>query len=103
MKKIILALLLIISTTGNAKFRQIVNIKYQTDYGWSKYYNVEVTFMMGYELNSYRYKIKLHNLWIRGNSTLYLWLLSNGRNRSGRRQLVFLFKQILLLKILKIN
>jgi hypothetical protein len=51
MKKIILALMLIISTTGNAKFRQIVNIKYQTDYGWSKYYNVEVTFMMGYELN----------------------------------------------------
>jgi hypothetical protein len=51
MKKILLGLLLVLSLTSTAKFRQRVNIKYQKEYGWSKYYTVEATFMMGYELN----------------------------------------------------
>lgn len=37
---------------SEAKYRRIAKVKYQADYGWSKIYTVEVTFLSGFELNS---------------------------------------------------
>lgn len=51
MKKLFTIILLAVCLNTNAKFRQIVEVKYQKQYGWSKYYTVEATFMTGYELN----------------------------------------------------
>jgi len=34
-----------------AKCRRVATVKYEQQYGWSKKYTVEVTFMTGYELN----------------------------------------------------
>jgi hypothetical protein len=51
MKKIVTILLLALSLTSTAKFRKMVEIKYQKQYGWSKYYLVEATFITGFELN----------------------------------------------------
>ena len=50
---------LLIAANVEAKYRQACTVQYMADYGWSKKYQVEVTFMTGYELNtatnSYRY------------------------------------------------
>jgi len=52
MKKSLLALMFVaVSLTANAKFTQRLNIKYQKEYGWSKYYYVDVTIITGFELN----------------------------------------------------
>ncbi len=51
MKKLITTILLIICFNASAKFSQVIEVKYQTKYGWSKYYTVESTFITGYELN----------------------------------------------------
>jgi len=51
MKKLLLGLLLVLSINASAKFTETLNIKYETRYGWSKYYTVDVTFITGYELN----------------------------------------------------
>lgn len=62
MKRILicLCLLLAVTTFAEAKYRQVCIAQYQTQYGWSKKYEVEVTFMTGFELNqatgSMRYK-----------------------------------------------
>lgn len=36
----------------NAKCRRVVKAKYQQQYGWSKLYTVEATFLTGMELNN---------------------------------------------------
>lgn len=51
MKKIITFILILLAFNVNAKFIQTINAKYQTQYGWSKYYTVEATFLTGLELN----------------------------------------------------
>jgi hypothetical protein len=51
MKKLILIMLLALGLSAEAKFTESLSIKYQTQRGWSKYYDVDVTFMTGYELN----------------------------------------------------
>ena len=38
-------------SNAEAKCRRIATVKYQQQYGWSKKYTVEVTFMTGMELN----------------------------------------------------
>jgi hypothetical protein len=52
-------LLLFFTSIADAKCRIPAKVKYEKEYGWSKTYNVEVTFMTGYELNtatsSYKY------------------------------------------------
>ena len=44
--------LILIPIKLNAEIRRICKVKYETEYGWSKEYKVEVTFMTGRELNS---------------------------------------------------
>ncbi len=53
MKKTILTILTILLLIGTleAKYTQTCKVKYKINYGWSKYYTVEVTFMSGTELN----------------------------------------------------
>jgi hypothetical protein len=51
MKKLLLLMFVAFSINANAKFTETLNIKYEQKYGWSKYYNVNVTFMTGFELN----------------------------------------------------
>ena len=51
MRKLLTVALLTLCLNSEAKFRQYIKAKYQTEYGWSKYYNVEATFMTGFELN----------------------------------------------------
>lgn len=53
MKKVFFFLLLLvsISITAQAKYIQTCKVKYKTNYSWSEYYTVEVTFMSGNELN----------------------------------------------------
>jgi hypothetical protein len=48
---IVFVLLLITTSEVSAKCRRVAVVKYQQQYGWSKKYTVEVTFMTGYELN----------------------------------------------------
>ena len=55
MKKI-LPLILTVSffafwTNADAKCIRTATVKYEQQYGWSKKYTVDVTFMTGYELN----------------------------------------------------
>ena len=38
-------------TNAEARCRRVATVKYQQQYGWSKKYTVEVTFMTGMELN----------------------------------------------------
>jgi len=54
MKRIFLFITLMIFAIGiaNAKYVQTCKIKYKKEYGWSKYYTVDVTFMSGTELNN---------------------------------------------------
>lgn len=54
MKNLILTLLLIglIPLIGSAKCTTVAKVKYEANYGWSKLYTVDVTFMSGSELNS---------------------------------------------------
>lgn len=58
-KTLFFFLITILSFNANAKYRQVCNAQYMTQNGWSKIYQVEVTFMTGYEMNtatnSYRY------------------------------------------------
>jgi hypothetical protein len=42
---------LTLSVNAEAKCRRVAIVKYQQQYGWSKKYEVEATFMTGYELN----------------------------------------------------
>lgn len=49
--KILTALFMLSSLLASAKYREVATVKYQQQYGWSKNYTVEVTFMTGYELN----------------------------------------------------
>jgi hypothetical protein len=51
MKKLFTIILLALCLNSTAKFRKMVEIKYQKEYGWSKYYLVEATFITGFELN----------------------------------------------------
>jgi hypothetical protein len=51
MKKLLLALMLTLTISAQAEFRQKMNIKYKKEYGWSKYYYVDVNVMTGFELN----------------------------------------------------
>ena len=51
MKKLLLALMLTLTISSQAEFRQKMNIKYKKEYGWSKYYYVDVNVMTGFELN----------------------------------------------------
>lgn len=50
-KSILVFLLAIVWANANAKYRQVCLAQYETEYGWSKQYQVEVTFMTGNELN----------------------------------------------------
>lgn len=54
LRRIILFLLLTIICFGvsSAKCVRVADVKYQQQYGWSKLYRVEVSFMAGTELNS---------------------------------------------------
>ncbi|SES84325.1 hypothetical protein SAMN05444285_102245 [Draconibacterium orientale] len=45
-------LLLCIGLTSSAKYVQTCKAKYKTNYEWSKYYTVDVTFISGSELNT---------------------------------------------------
>ena len=45
-------MLLAVSLGAQAKYREVLTVKYEQQYGWSKYYNVEVNFLTGYELNT---------------------------------------------------
>lgn len=38
-------------SNAEAKCRKVATVKYEQQYGWSKKYTVEVTFMLGAELN----------------------------------------------------
>jgi len=52
MKKIILLFLVILLTwAAEAKYTQTCKVKYRKNYGWSEYYQVDVTFLSGSELN----------------------------------------------------
>lgn len=53
MKKAIMGILAILILCGmtSAKYTQTSKVKYKTNYGWSDYYTVEVTFVSGTELN----------------------------------------------------
>ena len=51
MKKILLAILFVFCLNTYAEFTQRLNAKYQRTYGWSDYYNVDVTIITGWELN----------------------------------------------------
>ncbi len=48
----VVVFLILIPIKLNAEIRRICKVKYETEYGWSKEYKVEVTFMTGRELNS---------------------------------------------------
>lgn len=48
---LILLLLLILTTSAHAAVRRICAVSYQAEYGWSKEYQMEVTFIKGSELN----------------------------------------------------
>lgn len=50
---LLLAIILSIAISSNAeaKCRRVATVKYQQQFGWSKKYTVEVTFMAGMELN----------------------------------------------------
>ncbi len=54
MKKIFLVLIALVLTLSftEAKYVQSCKVKYKSNYEWSQYYNVDVTFMTGYELNT---------------------------------------------------
>jgi hypothetical protein len=41
----------ILNFSVQAKYTRTVKVKYQKQYGWSKLYTVDVTFMTGYEMN----------------------------------------------------
>ena len=49
---IVFSVLFSLSIETEAKCRKDAKVKYQAEYGWSKLYTVEVTFMTGYELNT---------------------------------------------------
>lgn len=51
MKTTLLLLLLLVSQISYAKYTQTCVVGYETESGWSKQYNVEVTFLSGSELN----------------------------------------------------
>lgn len=61
MKKLLIILFLFFSFHADAKYRQVCTAQYMTQTGWSKKYQIEVTFMTGYELNqatsTFKYKI----------------------------------------------
>lgn len=54
-------IILLISTSTQAKCRKQCQVSYSTENGWSKKYSVEVTFLTGWELNtstkSYNYSM----------------------------------------------
>ena len=54
MKRVILIILISICLFGisNAKHTKQCKVKYKVEYGWSKTYTVDVTFLTGSELNS---------------------------------------------------
>lgn len=53
MKRIVILLLFytLFVQTSDAKYVQTCKVKYKTNYNWSEYYTVEVSFFTGYELN----------------------------------------------------
>lgn len=53
MKRILFLLIILFLSTFvvNAKYVQTSKAKYRQDFGWSKYYEVEVTYISGTELN----------------------------------------------------
>ena len=59
MKSIVFLVLFFIAIRVNAKYIQTCIVKYKTEEGWSKQYEVNVTFLSGSELNdaieSYKY------------------------------------------------
>jgi hypothetical protein len=46
-----MVMFILFSSETFAGIKRICKVKYETDYGWSKEYKVEVTFMTGKELN----------------------------------------------------
>jgi len=48
---LIVAILLVSGFDASARCRRVAEVKYQQQYGWSRKYTVEVSFMSGYELN----------------------------------------------------
>lgn len=50
-KCILLLLAVLFSWTAEAKYTQTCKVKYRKNYGWSEYYQVDVNFLCGSELN----------------------------------------------------
>jgi len=52
MRYLLIAVIVLFSLVCEAKYTQTCNVSYLTEAGWSKNYEVEVTFMTGSELNT---------------------------------------------------
>ncbi|MEK7224262.1 MAG: hypothetical protein AAB221_01080 [Bacteroidota bacterium] len=78
MKKLVLiALFFLFFSNLYAKYRQVCTAQYMTQEGWSKKYQIEVTFMTGYELNNATntYKYSMYSVyaiifWAQGQASV---------------------------------